>query len=379
MGLLSLSDAALAQGWQTPPRFARPALATEEGNLWAYMDREETRLRRSRFLIRDADLNEYVSRIACRLAGEHCPDMRVYLVRTPLFNANMAPNGMMQVWSGLLLRMANEAQLAAVLGHEIGHFLARHSLERLQDAKARSAFGQFLGLALGVSGAGSWNSLAQMLLAAGQFAYTRDHERQADEIGMALMVRAGYAPLEAARVWEQLLAEIKAEADWTGEPASRSVLFASHPPEEERQKSLAQKAAELGLPGSTGEGEYRRRLAPHRRLFLEDEVKRRRPGETLALLERSLARTPDDGELLYFRGEVYRIRAAEGDEHRALASYLQAEQAQGAPAEVHRAMGMVHRQLGQADPAKRAFRRYLDARPGAEDAELIHSYLKERS
>ena len=55
------------------------------------------------------------------------------LVRTPYFNASMAPNGMMQVWSGLLLRVDNEAQLAAVLGHEIGHYLARHSVERLRD------------------------------------------------------------------------------------------------------------------------------------------------------------------------------------------------------------------------------------------------------
>ena len=69
---------------------------------------------------------------------------QVHLVRTPLFNASMAPNGMMQVWTGLLLRVDDEAQLAAVLGHEFGHYLARHSTERLRDAKSRSAFGAFL-------------------------------------------------------------------------------------------------------------------------------------------------------------------------------------------------------------------------------------------
>jgi predicted Zn-dependent protease len=80
------------------------------------MDREETRLRRSPFAIRDPALREYVQGIACKLAGEHCPDVRVHLLSTPLFNASMAPNGMMQVWTGLMLRMENEAQ-PAILGH----------------------------------------------------------------------------------------------------------------------------------------------------------------------------------------------------------------------------------------------------------------------
>ena len=76
-----------------PARLMRPDLATDEGGLWALMDREETRLRRSPFALRDPQLRDYVQDIACRLAGDHCPDVRVYLVQTPLFNANMAPNG----------------------------------------------------------------------------------------------------------------------------------------------------------------------------------------------------------------------------------------------------------------------------------------------
>jgi len=97
-----------------PGRFERPRIDTEEGGLWGMMDREEAKLRRSPFVIRDLALTKYVQDIACRLAADHCPDVRVYLVRTPLFNASMAPNGMMQVWSGLLLRVENEAQLAAI-------------------------------------------------------------------------------------------------------------------------------------------------------------------------------------------------------------------------------------------------------------------------
>ena len=363
-------------GWQPPPRFLRPEMSTDEGGLWAMLDREEAKLKRSKFLIRDKELNDYIRDIAIRLAGEHGQDIRLYIVRTPLFNANMAPNGMMQVWTGLLLRMANEAQLAAVLGHEIGHYLARHSLDQLRDAKSRSAFGQFLGIALTAAGAGGFASLSNLMLTAGMFAYTRDHEREADRIGLDLMVRAGYEPMEASRVWDQLLSELKAESDWTGVPAQRSVLFASHPREDERRDDLAARAAAISASAhNIGLDAWRHALSPYRRTMLEDELLRRRSGETLALLDRMIAAAPDDGELQYFRGETFRLRGGEGDVERALDAYRLAEERQNSPPELYRSRGLLMRTRGDESAAKEAFRRYLALRPGAEDGELIASYV----
>ena len=86
----------------------------------------------------------------------------------------MAPNGMLQIWSGLLLRVENEAQLAAVLGHEIGHYLQRHTLDHLRDAKSRCAFATFMA-AFGVVGL-----VGQMATLASAFTFTRDQEREAD-------------------------------------------------------------------------------------------------------------------------------------------------------------------------------------------------------
>ena len=110
LGALGLGTTALAQApaeWKSPPRFARPALDTDEGGLWSMIDREETRLRRSPLVVRDPALTDYLRDVVCRLGGEHCADVRVYVVRTAQFNASMAPNGSMQVWSGLLLRVDN--------------------------------------------------------------------------------------------------------------------------------------------------------------------------------------------------------------------------------------------------------------------------------
>ncbi len=119
-----------AVDYTVPERLARPDAASDEGGLWALMDREERNLRRSPFVVPDARLKAYLQAVACRLGGQHCPDIRVHLVRTPVFNASMAPNGMLQLWTGLLLRVENEAQLAAIVGHEIGHYLQRHSVDR---------------------------------------------------------------------------------------------------------------------------------------------------------------------------------------------------------------------------------------------------------
>jgi predicted Zn-dependent protease len=363
--------------YQAPPRFTRPAAGTDEGGLWAFMDREEQRLRRSSFLIRDKTLHDYVNGIACRLAGDHCPEMRVYLVRTPYFNASMAPNGMMQVWSGLLLRMQNEAQLAAVLGHEIGHYLQRHSVDRLRDVKNRSSFALIVGLALSAAGAGAnAGQLADLGIMASMMAYGRDQEREADRIGIALMARSGYAPAEAGRVWGQLLEEYEGAKAAGEDVASTNILFASHPPAEERREVLAA-AAKRDWPGAarTGADEYRGVLTAHRMNFLYDEVRRRRFGESLVLFDRLLKASPRDGQVQFFKGEAYRLRGREGDTKLALEAYRASLEMDGTPPEVHRSLGTVLRQTGDNAEAARAFQRYLELKPDAEDAELIRSYL----
>jgi len=306
----------ISTAFELPPRFRRPPAATDEGGFWAMMDREEKRLRTSPFLLHDDDLQAYVQDITCRLGGEHCPDIRVYLVRTPLFNASMAPNGAMQVWSGLLLRADNSAQLAAVLGHEIGHYLRRHTLERFHDATTRSGWLTFWAM-FGAAG-----MLAGAIAAnAGHLAFTRDHEREADRIGAILMRKAGYDVREAARIWENLTQEIVAK---TGkEPSKTSPMFASHPPAPERQASMEQLAAALpgGDTGADRHAAVMERILP---MLLRDEIKRAQYDESLTLLSRHVARGVAPGPMYSARGEVFRLRNGAGDREAALADYRQA-------------------------------------------------------
>lgn len=354
--------------WNMPARFARPESATDEGGLWALMDREERRLQRSPFAIRDAKLRDYVQEIACRLGGAHCPDIRVYLVRTPLFNASVAPNGMMQVWTGLMLRMDNEAQLAAVLGHEIGHYLERHSVDRLRDVKSRSAFAQFLG-AFGLVGA-----VGQLAVLAGAFGYSREQERDADRIGVVLMRKAGYDAAEASKVWANLLAEANSRPE--AERETNFPLFATHPGAEERTETLARLASEA--PGGATKREvWQEKIRPFRREWLAQEIKRGRREESITLLTRLITDWPEQADYLAARGEVYRLRAQDNDLDAAIADFKAAVALGGETPEAHRGLAFILRQRKQLAEARASFQRYIEIAPQAPDIAMIKSYLED--
>jgi beta-barrel assembly-enhancing protease len=332
------------------------------------MDREETRLKRSPLTIQDKDLRAYLSDLVCRLSEGHCTDIRVHPVRVPRFNAMMAPNGMMLVWSGLMLRAENEAQLAAVLGHELGHYLERHQVEQLRAAKDRAVLSTLVGM---VGGIGS--VLGQIGLMADMFAFSREHEERADRMGMRLMRHAGYDGREAAAIWDNLLAELRI----TGgkDAGKRGDLFETHPTTAGRRDQLLQLAGDAG--GITGADPYRKVIAPLRLGWLQDEVKRGQYEESLVLFDRMLAREPGDSEVLYARGEVHRLRDDGGDLERALSDLEAASRAPKAPVETFRALGQVHKQRQDRAAAARAFETYLAQAPQAPDAAMVRSYLAE--
>jgi predicted Zn-dependent protease len=124
-------------------------------------------------------------------------------------NAFALPGGKIAVYTGLFPVARNEAGLAAVMGHEVVHALARHGGERMSQAQATNATLQLVNIAL----TGTTNSAAAQLAMAALgmgakvgvlLPFSRKHESEADYIGMLLAAEAGYDPQESVRVWQRM-------------------------------------------------------------------------------------------------------------------------------------------------------------------------------
>ena len=307
---------------------SRPSLDSDEGGWWMMVDRFEEKVKTAGNLVRDEELNEYVNSVTCQIAGDYCGDIRVYLVRNPIFNAFMWPNGMMVVHTGLLLRMHNEAQLATVLGHEIGHYLRRHSLQRLRDIKTKATFLAMFSVALnaaGSAGYGNYANLADLVVTVGTLesiaAFGRENERESDGYGLLMMAKAGYDPREASKIWGQMLREYEADEDYDGPP----LFFSTHPPSEERRAALAdlgeRVVRQMTVEPVRGRESYVSIMLPRRADFLKDELNLRNFDRTEMLLDMLIEDNVNLAELHYFKGELYRLRGKEGDEERALERY----------------------------------------------------------
>ena len=163
---------------------------------------------------------EMVKRVAVRLAGAtgevgHNFDWRESLIRDDQVNAFCLPGGKIVVYTGILPVANSDAALATVLGHEMAHATSRHGAQRvLQQNLAQTAM---TGIAVSLSDMdyGKQRAVMGALGAGAQFGilmpFGRQHESEADHIGLIYMARAGYDPRESIRFWERMEESGKAQ------------------------------------------------------------------------------------------------------------------------------------------------------------------------
>ena len=356
---------------------------TDEKGLWQLMDRVEEEVSGSNLLVRDPKLVSYLQGIIGRVGGPAAKDMRIYLAHIPDFNAMMFPSGFAVVFTGLLLRMRNEAQLAGVIAHESGHFLRRHMIRSWRDQKRKSDLFAIGAMAAGVAGGaagvymGDYIQLAQLGTILSLFQYSRAMEAEADAMGARLIAEAGYQPVEMANVWQQLIGEEAASAQYRRKHRRRGSLFDTHPSPDSRLADLKISAAEVTVPGrpyETGHDRYLKALAPIRETLLEDQVKLNDPGASQYLLN-TLALDGWNGLLRFYEGEVWRLRNRAGDDARAAQSYAVAVAYPDAPADAWRWHGLSLMKEGRSGEAKAALGRYLRMKPAAPDAPFIRQMI----
>jgi predicted Zn-dependent protease len=205
----------------------------------------------------DAKVQAYVNDLGQRLAkNSHRPQLQwtFTVLDSPQINAFALPGGFVYVTRGIMAYMESEADLAGVIGHEIGHVTARHGAQRATrqaqagaGVTAAAVLGVLLEGVTGVSGAAGAIGQASQAYAAGRIAsYSRDQELQADGLGAEYLARSNYNPSNMVDVIGVLKSQERFAAD-AARAAGRPVdggrdWLSSHPSNEQRLQEIRRHA-----------------------------------------------------------------------------------------------------------------------------------------
>jgi len=190
--------------------------------------------------LQDTSLNNYIDRTGKRIAAlTHRPNMPYSFrgVNATYVNAYAFPGGSIVATRGILLALENEAQLVALLGHELGHVNARHTAEQMSKSVLTNVFISGVSAIAGTKSS-SLGRLASQLGMVGASAllasYSRDNEREADALGLEYMVRSGYNPNEFVGLMDMLRRMSKHK------PNAIELMFATHPMSDERYRTAVE-------------------------------------------------------------------------------------------------------------------------------------------
>ncbi len=361
--LLSLG---LTTGCMTP-HASNPSLVsdqmsvdTDEIMLWQKSEQAQHAIESKGLIYPDLALENYLNKVAARLQAQSSPadlKIRVKVIKSAALNAFSYPNGMIFIHTGLLARMDNEAQLAAVLAHEMTHCIRRHALRAFRRYKDQPAF-----LRVAEHTRSKTN------------AYLNGLEAEADRVGLELMASAGYDPAEALALCDRLMAEIEHEG-----PES-PLIFGSHFDARQRIENLQN----ILTSGYTNKGARIKNselfLAKLNTLFLDNAELNIRQGRFQAArrsVDKYLQTHPDDSLAYFLLGEIYRRRGQADDNLNAIKFYNQAIFLDPTYAEPHKAIGLIHFKKGQWTLAKQFFESCLQLSPDSPDKAYIQAYLKQ--
>ncbi len=187
----------------------------------------------------DDEMQAYMQELGSRLAeASERPDLpwTFRVIDDPIVNAFALPGGFVYITRGIMSHFNSEAELVSVLGHEIGHVTGKHGVERASKAQLATVG---LGVAT-IAGAGDYANLAGQGLGLLFLKFSRDDERQADDLGLRYLSRGGYLPDEMPKVFRTL--ERVSAAQGAGRIPG---WLATHPDPGNRAQRIAQQIANL--------------------------------------------------------------------------------------------------------------------------------------
>jgi len=316
----------------------------------------------------DPALTAYVRSIGNRVAAQSGVDLpyEFVVLNNSVPNAWALPGGKIAVNRGLLTELESEAELAAVLGHEVVHAAARHSAQQM----SRSMLLQGLVLATAVASNDSdYGNLAVGGAAvAAQLVtmrYGRNAELESDRYGMQYMSAAGYDPQGAVKLQETFVRLSEGRrSDWL------SGLFASHPPSRERVEANRATAASLPPGGRLGTAEFQEAMqrtnAAKPAYDAYDEGRKalseKKLDEALSLANKALDLYPAEAHFHALRGDV---RLVQDKFDMAVTNYDRAIQRRDGFFYYHLQRGLARKELGQTDGAVVDLERSIELLPTA--------------
>lgn len=342
-------------------------------------------------VVQDAELRRYVEGVGQSIHQvSHRPDVpyRHLTTNANYINAYAFPGGTIGITRGILLSMDSEAELAALLGHEVAHVSARHTAQRMTSQTLAGLAVAGTGVALGARAGTTTTALALGLggIAAGALlaSYSRSDERQADSLGLEYMTTAGYSPEGMIQLMD-LLQNLSSR-----EPSLLEQMFSSHPMSSERYRDAVREASGR-YADKSHQPLYReryldqtaslRRLQPAINLQqrAEAQLGRGEQEQAVASLRESQRLAPEDYTGLVLLGKAWLMQ---DNFQQAEAPLRAAAQVYPEEAQAQHLLGVVALQRRQPDQALSRFQNYKRLLPGNPMTEffigLSHEGLNQR-
>jgi predicted Zn-dependent protease len=333
----------------------------------------------------DKKLNAYIDKVGKKMSSRtHRPHMpyNFQVVNATYVNAYAFPGGSIVATRGILLKLENEAELAGLLGHELGHVNARHTAEQMSKGKITQAVVGGISVLAGTQGAVYGDLAAQLgSISAGALlaSYSRDNEREADALGMAYMVDSGYGSDGFVGLMDMLNSLSKHKL------SSAELLFATHPMSDERYETAVD-SAKTTHKSSLNKPLYRDRYMDNiaKLRAKKGAIKEMQMGEESLLhkkysdadkhFRKALKKAPNDyaGLVLMATSQLVQKKWTVGRQYAGMAKKVYPQEAQA-----YHLSGFAKLKLKNFDGAYKEFERFDKRLPGNPNTTFFKGYAQE--
>jgi predicted Zn-dependent protease len=352
-------------------------LAPEEAEVRAIMElalEDQRLIEKSGILYRNEALESYLNLVAARLdskAASPGGGFRVKMIKDPHLNAFTYPDGTCYIQTGILARIENEAELAALLAHELAHYTSSHAVNGIRRLHRHSG-NDLSSPALNREENISRTQIRRRIECAWS-GYHHEADFEADREGLKFMIRAGYDPYAVLRLLGHLAEEMSTEN------LQEPLRLGSHPRLKARIEKCNEFLANMNPEhpnSSIKEGNFEENIQD---LLLKNiglDIQAGRFAQALQASNRYLSVRSDDARGHYLLGEIYRQQGRGGTEvTRAESCYKRAIDLDDEYAEPHRALGMLYYKTGLSQQARPYLEASLALAPKAPENAYIRNYL----